>query len=219
MAVLGDANTDGRVADRRAVERKVALVSGSDNPILLGRLGELLPQQVEELARGVRTRLIQGGGEAADHLVCLPELLFVGEDVVHAIDEVLLQQDVVDLRRALEVVAPQGFVDIVEQVGAGGNQAVDEAVFDEIDHGAPQTCRHHGPRHTHHDHHPVAEHLFPDVISGGQIPALEGDALHLLQQRRDVLASVDFQRSRRRRENLSFVRDLAFVHGVLVFCD
>jgi len=50
----------------------------------------------------------------------------------------------------------------------------------------------------------VAEHLLPDLISDGQVAALKGDALHLLEQCGNVLLSVNLERPGRIGKNLMF---------------
>jgi hypothetical protein len=72
-------------------------------------------------------------------------------------------------------------MNIVKKVGAGGDQAIDQAILDHVDHQPPHPGGHHGARHAHHDHDAISQHLFPDLISGGEVTALEGDALHLFQ--------------------------------------
>ena len=86
---------------------------------------------------------------------------------------------------------PHGLVDVMEKVGAGRDQAIDQSVFDEI-HDQPAHPRgYHRPGHPHHDHDPVAEHVVPDLIGGGEIPSLERNTLHFLEQGSHILPAVD----------------------------
>ena len=98
----------------------------------------------------------------------------------------------------------QRLMNIVKKIGAGGDQAIDQAILDQVDHQPPHPGGHHGAGHAHHDHDAIAQHLFPDLIGDGEVAALEGDALHLFQQRRDALAAIDFEWPGRCRENFVF---------------
>ncbi len=181
VAIGRDADADGAVGDGGAVQRDAGLGGGRHDAVFLRMLGQLQTQQVQELARGVGPRLIERGGEAADPLIVLAEFLLVGQHVVHAVDQIFGQQHVVDRGRSLVVEIAERLVQVVEEVGAGGNQAVDQPVLDHAHHQPPHSGRNHGARHSHHDGAAVAEHLFPDFESQSELLALEGGALHARQ--------------------------------------
>ena len=65
-------------------------------PSSLAPRGQFFSQQVQELARGVRPRLIEGRGKAPDHGVGIAKFLFVRQGVVHAVDQVFLQVHIVN---------------------------------------------------------------------------------------------------------------------------
>src|SRR2546422_11400985 len=84
---------------------------------------------------------------------------------------------------------------------SGGAQAIDERFFDKENDRAAHPRRPQGPRHAHHDHDAVLEHLLPNVVGGGKVPALERDALHLFEQAGDVFPAVDRKGPRRSGQN------------------
>ena len=77
-------------------------------PSSLAPRAQFFSQQVQKLARGVRPRLIEGGGKAPDHGVGVAKFLFVRQRVVHAVDQVLLQVHIVDAGRTLKVQPARG---------------------------------------------------------------------------------------------------------------
>jgi hypothetical protein len=80
---------------------------------------KLEPEQVQELARRVRARLVERRREPSDPQVVLAELLLVGEHVVHPVHQVVGQHHVIDVRRALVVEVPERLVDVVKEIRAG----------------------------------------------------------------------------------------------------
>ena len=178
IAIGGDADADGTVGHRRAIQRNARLGRRRDDAVLLGVLGQLQAEQVQKFARRVGPRLIERRGEAPDPLVVLAKFFFVRQNVVHAVDQVLGQQHVVDGRRALVVEVTQGLMQVVEEVGARRNQAIDQPVFDHANHQPAHSGRDHGARHAHHDGAAVAQHLLPHFERQAELLALEGGALH-----------------------------------------
>ena len=191
VTVFRDTDADGRVPDCRAINRHRGICGGRDDSIFFGAFRQVLSQQVQELTRGVRAGLVQSGGKRTDHFVGLTKFLLIGQRVVHAVDQVFLQQHVVDFRGALEVLAPQGLMNIMKQVGSGRHQAVDQAVLDHVDDQAAHASRHHRARHAQHDHHTVAEHLLPDPVSYCERPSLKGNSLHFLQQVGHIFLAIN----------------------------
>ena len=102
----------------------------------------------------------------------------------------------------------QGFMDIVEEVGAGRNQAIDEAALEHIDHQPSHAGGDQRSGHPHHDHDPVAEHPLPDLVSGGQRTPLKGYPLHFLEQSRNALSTINDQRVGRPGKYLVFAHRL-----------
>ena len=79
-------------------------------------------------------------GEVGDPVVVADELFFAGVGVVDAIDPFLGQRRVVGVRRADVVALAARFVQIVIQVGAGRDEAVDVAVRDQVRDDQPQAA-------------------------------------------------------------------------------
>ena len=88
-------------------------------------------EQVEELARGVRPRLERGREVARSSCRCR-ELFFARVGVVDAIDALFRQRRVVGVRRADVVVLAARLVQIVIEVRAGRDEAVDVAMQDQV---------------------------------------------------------------------------------------
>ena len=131
VARLRQPHADRRVGDRRAEDRHVGLVGGGQDPLLAGFLPQVLAELVDELARAVRAPL-ERQRERGDPLVVVAELVFARVGVVDAIDMLGLQRRVVLVRRAEVVVAAARLVQVVVEVRAGRDQAVDVAVGDEV---------------------------------------------------------------------------------------
>ena len=89
-----------------------------------------------------------------------------------------LQRRIVDSRRPEEVAVAAGVVQVMVEVGPRGDQAVDIPVRDQVCDGQPQPSRAQGAGRAKEDEHLVGEHLLPDAMRGGQVPALERDPLH-----------------------------------------
>ncbi len=181
IAIRRDADADGTVGDGRAIQRDARFGRRRYDPVFLAVLAELQAEQIEELARGVGARLIERSREAPDPLIVLAKLLLVGQHVVHAVHQILGQQHVVDGGRSLVVKIPHRLVEVVKEIGAGGDQAIDEPVFDHADHQAAHPGRNHGAGHPHHDGAAVAQHALPDFECQPELFALECGALHARQ--------------------------------------
>ena len=77
VAVFRDADADGRVADRGAVDGDAGVVSRGDDAVLFGAFQDFLAEQMEEFPGGVGAGLVQLGGKTADEGVLFAELFFV----------------------------------------------------------------------------------------------------------------------------------------------
>ena len=150
--------------------------------------------------------LIERGGEATDPLVVLAEFFFVGQHVVHAVYQVFGQQHVVDGGRALVMEISQRLMQVVEEVRAGGNQAIDQPVFDHADHQPAHPGGNHGAGHAHHDGAAVAQHFFPNLKRQAKLLALEGRALHAGQNFRSAGGAYRIERPGGRGEDALFDR-------------
>ena len=124
-------------AMRRTEDRHRRAVRRRQNPVAAGLLPQVFAEPVEELARGVRPAL-ERQHERGDPLVVVDELLLAGVGVVDAIDVIGLQQRIVFTRRSDVVVAAARLVQIVVEVGAGRDQAVDIPMLDEMRDDEPQ---------------------------------------------------------------------------------
>ena len=134
-------------------------------------------EQIEELARRVGPRL-ERGREVGDPVVVADELFFARVGVVDAIDPIVGQRRVVGVRRADVVVLAARLVEIVVEVRAGRDQAVDVAVGDQVRDDQAQAAGAQRARHAEEDRDVVLEHLLPDAMRGREVAALKGDALH-----------------------------------------
>src|SRR5436309_14220036 len=88
-------------------------------------------ETMEELACRVRARL-EGGGKIGNPVVVADEFLLRGVGVVDAVDPVLGQCGVVGVRRTEEVMLAARLMQIVIEIRARRNEAVDVAGGDEM---------------------------------------------------------------------------------------
>ena len=123
---------------------------------------------VEELARRVRPPL-ERQHERRDPLVVVDELLFARVGVVDAVDPFVLQRRVVFARRADVVPAAARLVQIVVEVRAGRDQAVDVAVLEQVRDDQPHAAGAQRAGHAQEDRAVAAEHLFPDAPRGREV--------------------------------------------------
>ena len=71
-----------------------------------------------------------------------------------------------------------GFVQVVVQIGAGGDETVDVPVGDEVGDDQTQAAGAQGPRHPKKDRHIVFQHLVPHTVRGRKVAALKRDSFH-----------------------------------------
>ena len=155
----------------------MSLVGGGQDAVTLGLLPQMATESMQELAAREWPRR-QRRHEGRDPRVVVDELVLVDEGVVDTIDVVCLEVLVVDTMRSEEVPAASGLVQVVIQVGSGRDDAIDEAVSDQMRDDETHPGGAQGSRHPEEDHHVVAQHLLPDPAGHGEVPPLEGDALH-----------------------------------------
>ena len=154
-------------------------------------------EQVQELAARVRPRL-ERRREVGNPVVVADELLFARVRVVDAIDPILGQRRVVGVRRADVVALAARFVQIVIQVGAGRDEAVDVAVGDEMRDDQAQAAGAQRAGHPQEDRHVVVEHLLPDAVRRREIASLERNPLHAREDLVGRQAGLDDERLDRR---------------------
>src|SRR5882724_3800743 len=77
----GDADSDAAIGDARTENRHPRFVSRGEHTVFGGNLSQFTTQQMQELARRIRTRLIQLAGKASDPLFGFVIFLFAGEEV------------------------------------------------------------------------------------------------------------------------------------------
>ena len=82
------------------------------------------------------------------------------------------------VRRADEVAAAARLVQIVIQIRAGRDQAVDVAVLDQMRDDQPHAAGAERAGHAEEDRAVAAEHLLPDAPRGREVAPLKRDALH-----------------------------------------
>ena len=98
-----------------------------EDPVLPGLLPQVFAELVEN-SREVYGRRSSVNANVGDPLVVVAELFFAGVSVVDPIDSLGLQRRIVLVRRTEVVTAAARLVQIVVEVGAGRDQAVDVAV-------------------------------------------------------------------------------------------
>jgi hypothetical protein len=82
------------------------------------------------------------------------------------------------MRRSDIVPLTARFVKIVIQVRAGGHEAVDVPVRDQVGDDEAQPAGAQRTGHPEEDRDLVLDHLVPDTVRRREIPALEGNPLH-----------------------------------------
>ena len=128
---LREPHADGGIGDRRAEDRHVGAIGRREDAVASRRRPEMAAEQVEEFTGRVGAQL-ERGGEIGDPDVVGDELVLARVGVVDAIDVLVGERRVVGVRRSDVVVLAAGLVQIVIKVGAGGHEAVDVAVRDEM---------------------------------------------------------------------------------------
>ena len=112
------------------------------------------------------------------------------------------------MRRPDVVVAAAGFVQVVIEVGAGRDEAVDVALGDEMGDDHPQPAGAECAGHAEEDRAVAAEHLLPDAPRGGEIAPLKRNAFHprrALRQRADPAAIMNGSTGARRKRDFVFM--------------
>ncbi len=123
---------------------------------------QVLAEPVQELPRRVRPPL-ELEHERGDPLVVLAELVFARQRVVDAIDPLGGQRGVVERRRADEVPAAARLVQVVVQVGARRDEAVDVALLDQMRDDQPHAAGRQRAGGAQEDRRVAGEHLLPDA--------------------------------------------------------
>ena len=179
VAVTGlrEAHPNRGIRDGRAEDRHFGAVGRGQDAVVPGVLPQLLAQLVEELARRVRPAL-ELEHECRDPLVVLAELVLARERVVDPIDALGRERSVIERRRADEVAAAPGLVQVVIEVGARRDEAVDVPVLDEVREDEPHAAGRQRPGGAEKDRRVAREHLFPDPPRRAEVASLERHALH-----------------------------------------
>ncbi len=155
-----------------------AAVRIPSRPVSFARVAS---QPIQELARRVASGF-ETEREVSHPVVVVDELFLARIRIVDTVDAIRLKLGVVGEGRADVVMAAAALVQVVIEVGAGGDDTIDVAGSDELgDHhsqaaGAQRSC------HPQKDGHVVVQHLSPDAVRGGQCAPLERDAFHARQQ-------------------------------------
>ena len=182
-------------------------------PSLLGFLPEILAEPVEELARRIRASL-ERQHECGNPFVVVDELVFLRIGVVDPVDMLRLQRGIVFTRRTDVVAATARLVQIVVQIGAGRDQAVDVPVGDQVGDDHPQPAGAESAGHAEKDGAIVAQHLLPDAARRGEIAALKRNALHALEDLVCWKAGFDGKRFHGRAKKTGFrFHPRIFCHG------
>ncbi len=80
----------------------------------------------------------------------------------------------------LPVGSSQTFVEVVKEVGTGRNQAVDEAILNEVDYDLAHPRRNHSTGESEEDRALPCEHLRPYINAARQVSSLKGRTCHPL---------------------------------------
>jgi hypothetical protein len=191
-------DADRGVTDRRAVHGNALPVRRAQDSLFPFRQAiRLFPEEKKKLPRGIRPVLEGFRRPRADLLVEALESLLVRERVVDAIDHVLAELRVVDVRGAEVVEAPRGLVEIVVQVRPRRHDDIDEALLDELGERLTHTRRHHRPGETEHDDDVVVERVGPDPGRVRESSRLETAPLEALEERVACHARPELDRPRR----------------------
>ena len=156
-------------------------------------------------SREVYGRASSVARELGNPVVVADELFLAGVGVVDAVDPILSQRRVVGMRRADVVALPARFVQVVIEVRAGRDEAVDVAVQDEMRDDEPQAAGRQRARHAQEDRHIVLQHLLPDAVRGGEVAALKRDPLHAREHLIRRQSRLDGERLDRRLEKTGFL--------------
>ena len=70
------------------------------------------------------------------------------------------------------------FVQVVIQIGAGRDQAIDVTVLNQMGDDQAQAAGGQRARHAEKNRHIVFQHLLPDAMRGREVASLEGNPLH-----------------------------------------
>ena len=201
---LREPHPDRRIRNRRTENRHVGAVGGRQDAVASGRFPEVPAEQMEKLPRGVRPRL-ERGGELGDPVVVRDELFLARVGVVDAIDAVVGQRGVVGVGRADVMALAAGFVQIVIEVRAGRDQAVDVAVEDQVGDDQAQAPRRQRARHAEKNRHVVLQHPLPDAVRRGEIASLKRNPLHAREHLIRAEPSLDGKRLDRRLQEPGFL--------------
>ena len=178
VARLRQPHADRRIGDRRAEDRHVGAVGRGQDAVA----ARSPSRGARRAGRGTRASCTAArssvSAKAAIHSSLSTELFLAGVGVVDAIDALGLQRRIVGMRRADVVMPAARFVQVVVEVGAGRDEAVDVAVGDEVRDDQPQAAGAERAGHAEEDRAVVAEHLLPDAARGGEIAPLKRNALH-----------------------------------------
>ena len=167
VAGLRESHPDRRVRDRRAEDRHAGAVRRRQDAVVAGLLPQVAAEPVEELARRIRTPF-ERQRELGDPLVVLDELRLARVRVVDAVDAIGLQLRVVSARAADVVVAAARLVQIVIEVGARRDEAVDVAMLEQMRHEQAHPARAERARQPEKDRAVAPEHALPDAPRGSR---------------------------------------------------
>ena len=131
-------------------------------------------QQVQKLARRIGRRR-----RVRRNPLSLSQKFFLARiRVVHAIDTILCPRRIVGVRRSDVVPLAARFVQVVVQIRAGRDQAVDVPMLNEVGDDQAQAAGGQSAGHAEENRHIVFQHLLPDAMRGREIAPLEGNPLH-----------------------------------------
>src|SRR5207245_2495457 len=191
VMVLRQRNADRRVVEGGAEGRDAFAIARADQAVR-GLRGDF-PHVPQDFAAAVWP-WFQRIGEGRDFVVAFPEEGLIGEGVVHAIEEVLSQDDVVRVRRRLVMPIPMRLVEVMVGDRAGRHDDVDQAELHHVSHHFLQAARRPGARAPEEDGaFRVGHHVLQDGGAEAQGPRLERDVLVAVDEVRDRLRLLEVE--------------------------
>ena len=180
----GDVHADGTVAGAAGEAGDGVLVGDGDERGVFEAefafaLVDVFAEEVVKFVGAHGPLEFAAADDLADEGVGVEEDGVIEEDVVDADDVAFAELDVVEERRAAVELHVEAIMDVVVEVGAGGDDPVDEARFDEGDEaGFAEAGGHEGAREADPDQTVAGQHLlreqFAALAETGGVVGLEG---------------------------------------------
>jgi hypothetical protein len=124
----------------------------------------------------------------------LIDFVIVHQGIIDPHDPMSPQKIIVSVLRAHVMPIPTALKDVMEHVGAGGNDDIDELHLDHVPEDPPHPSRYHRSGETHEDYASrVIEHLSKGFKAFVDIPALKRGVLKGLDQVKKAMGRLEVQ--------------------------